>query len=191
MELIATASSTAPVSIRDYMERLAALDNVPRKPKQFRNFASNSLNLRGKHATDVVDSMWNHLSQLREKEQEAKKKEEEEQSSLQEEAKKRKESEEVKNVNVETPSNVMTSSNNNKKGSEGKSVSAKKVRKAMKKVLKKAPGRSMKVKELRRAVRQYLECEDVAKPKVKQMIGDELKSDNDRIKVEGKLVMLR
>jgi len=191
MELIASASSTAPASIRHHMEMLTSLDNVPRKPKQFRNFTANSLNLRGKQATDVVDSMWNHLSQLRDKEQEAKKKDEEEQKRLKEEAEKvtRKDSEAIKECKVEESSTVPPSPKD--KLSKGKDVSAKKVRKAMKKVLKKAPGRSMKLKELRRAVRQYLECGDAGKPKVKQLIGDELKGDSGRIKIEGKLVILQ
>lgn len=196
MDLIVTASSTAPDSIRQYMEMLASLDNVPRKPKQFRNFTANSLNLRGKQATDVVDKLWNHLSQLRDKEQEAKKKEEEEQKRLKEEAENKAKKEVSKESGVEKPSKVHTLLNgaekvSNGKGAKGHDFSAKKVRKAMKKVLKKAPGRSMKLKELRRAVRTYLECGDSGGPKVKKMIGEELKGENDRIKVEGKLVILR
>jgi hypothetical protein len=194
MDLIATASSTAPVSIRKYMEMLASLDNVPRKPKQFRNFTANSLNLRGKQAIDVVDSLWNHLSELRAKEQEAaKKKEENDNIRHKEEEQNQVKKTEIKDCKSEQ---VLTSSNDagkipdNKGENKGKDISAKKVKKAMKKVLKKAPGRKMKLKKLRRAVRIYLECGDSGKPKVKEMIGEQL-VNSDRIKVEGKVVILR
>lgn len=199
MELISSASTSAPGSIRHYMEMLASLDNVPRKPKQFRNFTANSLNLRGKQATEVVDSLWNHLSMLRNEQQEAKKMEEEEQKRLKEEAEEKKSETEASTTKgtseqeESVPSDKLEKevSDTAKLQSKGKDVSAKKVRKAMKKVLKKAPGRSMKIKELRRAVRQYLECDDSGKPMVKRLIGDELKGANDRIKVDGKLVILQ
>jgi cell growth-regulating nucleolar protein len=196
MELISSASTSAPGSIRHYMEMLASLGNVPRKPKQFRNFTANSLNLRGKQATEVVDSLWNHLTMLRNEQQEAKKMEEEEQKRLKEEAEKNKSdtvSKDTSQQEESAPSDKLEKkvSDTAKLQPKGKDVSAKKVRKAMKKVLKKAPGRSMKIKELRRAVRQYLECDDSGKPMVKQLIGDELKGANNRIKVDGKLVILQ
>ena len=189
MDLIVAASSTAPVSIRQYMEMLASLDNVPRKPKQFRNFTANSLNLRGKQATDVVDSLWNHLSELRAKEQEAKTREEDEQKSCKEHEEKEAKNTESKDCGSEKSNTMGTISNMTESKGKDISLSPKKVKKAMKKVLKKAPGRKMKLKELRRAVRSYLECGHLGKLIVKQMIGEQL-VESDRIKVEGKLVFL-
>ena len=191
-ELIANASSTAPASIQSHLEMLASLDNVPRKPKQFRNFTANSLNLRGRQATDIVDAMWNHLSMLRDKEQEAKKKDEDEQKRIQEE----RERAENKSSETEQPSKAQESFKNVEQksmdcgGAKDLKVSPKKVKKAMKKVLKKAPGRSMKLKALRKAVQTHLDCGDSGRPKIKKLIGQEL-VDSNKIKVEGKLVILQ
>lgn len=172
---------------------LATLDNVPRKPKQFRNFTANSLNLRGRQATDIVDAMWNHLSMLRDKEQETKKKEEDEQKRIQEE---REREEERKRSGTEKTSKAQGSSENDEKksmdrnGAKDSNISSKKVKKAMKKVLKKAPGRSMKLKALRKAVQTYLECGDSGRLKMKKLIRQEL-AESNKIKVEGKLVILQ
>jgi hypothetical protein len=187
MDLIASASTTAPVSMRDSLKMLASLDNVPRKPKQFRNFTANSLNLRGNN--DIVDSMWKYLSQRRDEEQEAKKKKEEEQRQ-------HKEEEEAKQKSIDEQEKLSVSANgiesDDKKtnGTKDK-VTPKKVKKAMKKVLKKAPSQTLKLKKLRRAVRNHLDCGDSDKKRLKEMIGEQIKVDNDRIKVDGKLVTLR
>ena len=192
MDLIVSASTTAPSSIRHYMEMLASLDNVPRKAKQFRNFTANSLNLRGKQANDTVDSMWNYLSDLREKEQEAKKEKEEAQKKQMEqdedqnrerpdEPKSLKEAVKSREVAKEVPAEAAGSSE----------ITPKEVKKAMKKALKKAPSRSMKIKELRHTVRLSLGCGESERKRLKKMIGDQIKVDSDRIKVDGKLVTLR
>jgi hypothetical protein len=189
-ELIATSSLTAPASIIRHLEMLASLDNVPRKPKQFRNFTANSLNLRGSQATTIVDAMWKHLSQLRDEENEAKKKEEE-QKQLKEEQSASKTSETYQQNKGQKLSKDHVRKSNNGKGVKDKDISSKKeVKKAMKRVLKKAPNRSMKLKDLRKAVRAYLECGDSGRPKIKKIIGQEL-VDNGKIKVEGKLVILQ
>jgi hypothetical protein len=41
--------------------------------KQFRNFATNSLNLRGKQATDSLEQVWKFLNEMRNKENEVRK----------------------------------------------------------------------------------------------------------------------
>ena len=193
MDLVVSASSTAPVSIRHYMGLLASLDNVPRKPKQFRNFTANSLNLRGKQASHIVDSLWNYLSQLRDKDQEAKKKEDE-YHKAQEEHNGQKEEEETKSLDEQEEPPVIS---DNRKKSDTKRTNGKdkftpkKVTKAMKKVLKKAPNRTMKLKELRHAVQNYLECGKSDRKRLKEVIGDQIKVNIDRIKVDGKLVTLR
>lgn len=188
MDLIVSASSSAPVSIRRYMGMLASLDNVPRKPKQFRNFTANSLNLKGKQASDIVDSLWNYLAQLRDKDQETKKKEEEEQKRQKEQAEAQIKSSDEK----EKPPVSDNGKEFDTKRTNGKDkVTPKKVEKAMKKVLKKAPSRTMKLKELRRAVQNYLECGNSEKKRLKEVLGDQIKVNIDGIKVDGKLVTLR
>ncbi len=191
-ELIANASSTAPACIQSHLKMLASLDNVPRKPKQFRNFTANSLNLRGRQANHIVVAMWDHLSMLRDKEQEAKRKEEDEQRRIKEE----REREENKHSETEEPTKAQEPPENDKKkltdcnGAKDLNVSSKKVKKAMKKVLKKAPARSMKLKALRKAVQKHLDCGDSGRVKIKKLIGQEL-VDSKKIRVEGKFVILQ
>lgn len=194
MELIATASLSAPSTIQRHVEMLASLDNVPRKPKQFRNFTANSLNLRGRQATDIVDAMWNHLSQLHDKEQEARKREEEEQKLLQETSKKaQSEISETREACKALKSSAIADEKiSNSKCEKGSNVSPKTMKRAMKKVLKKAPGRSMKLKDLRRAVRGYLAYGDSSQPKIsKKMLIRELVGNDSKFMVEGKVVILR
>lgn len=186
MELIASASSTAPTFLQPYMKRLAGLDNVPRKPKQFRNFTANSLNLRGKQATDIVDGLWNNLTTLRNEEQVARKQQEEDEKQRKEQqAESAKESSEA-----QVPTEPQMESSKVSNGSTTK-ITATKVRKAMKRVLKKAPNKTMKVKDLRRAVRRHLECEEPDRKLLKTMLGEQIKVDDKRIKLDGKLVTLQ
>jgi hypothetical protein len=69
MDLLQASVESAPTSIQSHLQRMVTtLDNIPRKEKQFRNFAMNSLNLgRGTHASQIVDTIWKHLSQQRER----------------------------------------------------------------------------------------------------------------------------
>jgi hypothetical protein len=73
MDLITSSVESAPPNLRDFMQALTHLDNVPRKEKQFRNFASNSLNLRGnKNGDSIVGEIWGLLKRLRDEQVKAK-----------------------------------------------------------------------------------------------------------------------
>jgi len=73
MDLIADAIDTAPAHLKHHLRDMATLDNVPRKEKPFRNFTSNSLNLRGKNGDATVSEIWSYLKEIREKQQQQKK----------------------------------------------------------------------------------------------------------------------
>lgn len=60
LQCVSDAAETAPAELRPHFERMAMLDNVPFKPKQFRNFAMNSLP-RGANQQKTIDDMWNLL----------------------------------------------------------------------------------------------------------------------------------
>ena len=72
MDLIADAIDTAPAHLKHHLRDMASLDNVPRKEKPFRNFTSNSLNLRGKNGDATVSEIWSYLKEIREKQQQRK-----------------------------------------------------------------------------------------------------------------------
>lgn len=75
MDIVETCTTIAPGHLRNYMQTMATLDNIPRKEKQFRNFTANSLNLRGKNEK-IVGELWKVLFDERQRRQDAKQKEE-------------------------------------------------------------------------------------------------------------------
>uniref|UniRef100_A0A7S2A780 Zinc finger C2H2 LYAR-type domain-containing protein n=1 Tax=Trieres chinensis TaxID=1514140 RepID=A0A7S2A780_TRICV len=191
MQIISIAAESAPSSIRQNMIQLAALDNVPRKEKQFRNFTTNSLRLRHREAGAIVDAMWKHLSKVREDE---KKKKEGQQSGEATESNttpnnpvEKQKSEEK--IMAETPdhSGRLTNKPKNCDALSGEKASSKLVKKAMKKALKKAPKRKMKLKELRKEVQVHLvwkgDKKDLENIIMKQITA------NKKIKKEGKTIM--
>jgi len=66
MDIVETCASAPPSHLRHHFNTMITLDNIPRKEKQFVNFASNSLQLRG-HNKKIVDEIWTCLKQEREK----------------------------------------------------------------------------------------------------------------------------
>jgi LYAR-type C2HC zinc finger len=76
MDLIQSSIDSAPQQLKSYLETITTLDNVPRKEKQFRNFASNSLQLAnrrgGQQSSEqiIVTEIWKHLNTFREQRKE-------------------------------------------------------------------------------------------------------------------------
>lgn len=178
-----SCAENAPGPLKGHMRTMAGLDNIPRKEKQFRNFTANSLNLRGKNGDTIVGEIWNVLKQERERrqaEKEAQQKADEEQSRKEEEKRTEEQKSRGDHEAIEKPSNDKSSI-----------VDVKKVKKAMKKELKKAPNRSMKLKELRKLLGEKLGLPKAAKKQLKKLLEDapEL-STKTKVKVDGKLIML-
>lgn len=196
MDLITDAIDTAPHHLKHHLQVMAALDNVPRKEKQFRNFTANSLiDLRGKrNANETISEIWNYLKGLRKTQQAAKK---------------------AQNVPaaIEKTNNNSTSKDEQAKGSSGggdsassgeavrtedtttvlekKTVADKKsVKKAMKKVLKKASNRSLTVKALRKSVRSHLDAPKGSRDLVKELVQQNLNASTTFL-VQGKTVSLK
>lgn len=198
--LIAAASTSAscPASIRSYVMQLAELDNVPRKEKQFRNFSSNSLKLRGRDATKIVDEVWKHLCVVREAEQEKKNSSAKELQSENEAGTKAERSSVGESATVHTTKRKTKSQavditrKNDEFVAPTKDLTAKSVSRAMKKELKKAPQRKMKLKELRRKVKDRLLLKETSKKELKQLIASQFEetSGSKKMKLEGKVVIL-
>ncbi len=187
-----TCVETAPGHLKSHMRIMAGLDNIPRKEKQFRNFTSNSLNLRGKNES-IVGEIWNLLKLEREKRQSEK-----EQQQQQQQQKDKLENEKQENT-VEI-SEGTPESNERPKIEDSKSTSTSsnveeidptKVQKAMKKVLKKAPNRSMKLKELRNLLGEKLGLSKGAMKALKKLLETAPESTNKtKVKVDGKMITL-
>lgn len=204
--LIAEAVETAPPSIRSNMERLAMLDNVPRKQKQFRNFTANSLKLSGRDA-DAVDAMWTHLSKLKEEEVAKKKTAQEAKDATATKTEKKdasdndgegdKETRDVASEHTERKkeaSRTATSNDLSVKGDqaelEPRTIEAKKLNKTMKRVFKKVPRNKMKMKELRRKVMAKMKLKQNAEKELRKAIAGQIGANPKKFKLEGKFVLM-
>jgi len=187
MDLIADSANTAPSSIRHYMTQLATLDNVPRKPKQFRNFTANSLKLRGGGSQSIVDAMWDYLSQEKEKQMAEKKKQDEQQQQKKEEQQQQQQQKDAELSKAQDDKGDKKDEANTEQTT--KVLTSKMVSKTIKKVLKKAPKRSMKFKLLRQAVSEKLGTDKSTKKRLKKMM-EEFGANNELVKIDGKIVTL-
>jgi cell growth-regulating nucleolar protein len=185
MDLIERASAIAPMGMQQQLQSLASMGNVPRKEKQFRNFATNSLNLRGKQATDFLDQIWKFLNEMRNKENDARKEQMAKEKEL-DDARKRKEKEELEAQEKAAKENI--GANSPRDANKPELPCSKTVRKTMKKILKKAT--VIKVTRLRKMVCEALGIDKSLQKKLKKMIRKELDADDAKIKVDGKMIQL-
>ena len=181
MDIVETCTSSAPAHLRHYMQTMSSLDNIPRQEKKFVNFASNSLGLRGSNKK-VVDEIWSHLRQERERRMAEKAKNE------QIEKEKKKEQEKSVPVTKSEEKEVPSISSDSQTSED--SIDTKKVKKITKKTLKKAPKQSMKMKKLRKIIRKEMGLPDAAEKRLKSILIDTAKTSKDRIKIDGKLIVL-
>eukprot|EP00934_Nitzschia_sp_Nitz4_P004171 Nitzschia sp. Nitz4//scaffold20_size174350//160042//170970//NITZ4_002134-RA/size174350-augustus-gene-0.39-mRNA-1//1//CDS//3329541905//4161//frame0 len=195
MDVVMHCTETAPSHLKHYVQTMAGLDNIPRKEKQFRNFTSNSLNLRGKSGGDIVGEIWNVLKQEREKRQEAKQaaRNESKQTKSVEAPTPAKDTDDGSDDEDEAPKAKTSSHKKAQKATEDSAdIDKKSVHKAMTKALKKAPKQSMKLKELRRLVEGKLGLPSSAKKQLKKVLMDaaNMSSKKMQIKIDGKMVSL-
>ena len=185
MEVIEKSKSTSPSSISTYIETLSSLDNVPRKERAFRNFAANSLRLRGSYGDTIITSIWKHLSTVREESLKAKEKASEEAKEAKEDKKDLKQ-EDKQTKSGEEKSLITSTSTKSDIG-----IGKKKVAKAMRKALKKATSKQLKMKEIRKLIKKKLDSEDISlsKEDIKEAINRAI-SDDATIIAEGKLVKM-
>ena len=217
MELLHASVETAPSTIKQHLQQMVTLDNIPRKEKQFRNFASNSLHLRhGPEGKKTLDAIWGYLNEQRETlkkqraETERKAKEQKElQKQKQQEKQKQSAKDEEDNDASDSDSGEETSTpaappavattintasisdssdveNKIAKKSDDETI-YKSVKKATKKMLKKAPGHSMKFKSLQKALREKV---GVDKRKLQEVMDQVVAKESKKFMVEGKQIRL-
>ena len=194
MDIVETCASSAPSHLRDHMLTMSSLDNVPRKEKQFVNFASNSLHLRGSNKT-IVAEIWSHLKRERER----RLKEKEEQNLLE---KKRKESNEQQQKEQQQQQKVQGSSRPNntpegkdslgncKSGTQDVTIDTKMVKKITKKTLKNTRNQSMRTKQLRKIIKRDMSLPKSAKKRLKAILLETASKKGSRIKIDGKVISL-
>lgn len=204
MDIVETCAESAPAHLKNYLQSMCELDNIPRKEKQFRNFTMNSLNLRGR-GEGIVCEVWNLLKGEREKRMAVK------QAQEQEAQKRRKQEQEEKNQvrksasakgniddsdgdsdnesaqNAKELSKEASSSSSKPKDS----VNKKKVKKLMKKALKKAPNGKMKLKALRKHLGRELGLSKKGTKSLKKLLVQASKDSNkSKILIVGKMISM-
>lgn len=191
MDLLQASVDTAPSGIKSHMQRMVQLDNIPRKEKQFRNFATNSLGLRGGQAKKILDAVWSHLNEQRDIMKKAKA--EAEQAKLQKKEAKQQQSTKDEGSDPDTAKQQQTKVTTDTKTTEVSDedsvdkVLYKDVKKATKKMLKKAKGQSMKYKSLQKALREQM---GVDKKKLKVTMEHVVAKESKKFQLEGKKIKL-
>lgn len=151
------------------------------------NFASNSLNLRGKQV-EIASQIWKFLSELREKENEARRRldavnENKEKSEMEVTEKQRKEQ-------TAPLTNVPKCEKDDSEDTISKDkLSLKRVRKTAKKILRKGKS-SMKLKHLHTKLCETLSVDKSLQKKLKKMLKSDLAADNSKFKMDGKMISL-
>ena len=167
METIQSSVDSAPTHLKHHVQRIADLDNIPRKPKQFINFAANSLKIReSKNGNPIVMEIWDFLKN---KQQETKstvdvpeQADDKKQQDRLEEPTENVVEDHRKSVAVEEKSSLLNDNSNGSATETKHQVNdltipkLKDVRKAMRRVLKKTTGKSLHMKHLSRKVRELL-----------------------------------
>lgn len=186
MSIVDTCASSAPSHLSHYMQTMTTLDNIPRKEKQFVNFASNSLQLRGRNI-NIVQEIWGILRKEREKRIAEKERiEKEKKESIEKEKEKQQQEKEASKTKTEEKK----TSNTDKKPNDDAAIDAKKVKKITKKTLKKAPNRTMGMKELRKLLGKEMDLPKSAKKRLKAILLETAKASKDKIIIDGKLLRL-
>ena len=199
MDVVASCCGvSAPSHLQGYLQIMATLENIPRKEKQFRNFTSNSLRLHGRD-NRVVSEIWDILKAERERrsalisqEQETKVAQIQQNKVEIQEPALSPELRPADDTCSTAPKAEHLDAPRNETERSGSELDAQKVRKAAKKVLKKAPNRCMKVKTLRKVLLEQLGLSKSAKKRLKSLVRDiPLKTTSStRIQIEGKTITL-
>jgi len=198
MDVVGTCAAAAPAHLREAMTAMATLDNIPRKPKPFANFASNSLRPWGSDKR-IVDEIWGHLQEERlkriaRKESEKKQADEatnnrrKEDEEAAREKQQQREDDDGKSTDVEAPVGEPRVSSS---ALSDESIDAKRVKKIAKKALKKAPNRSMKLKALRKILNREMGLPKSARKRLKSALLESARGSRDKLRIDGKVMILR
>ncbi len=191
MSIISESLKSCPPSLTSYIETITSFENVPRKEKPFRNFASNSLKLYGHDGEAIITSLWKHFSAVRQKQTE--KKEESKKSQSCEENNKKSHSVDEEEKNSQKSLSVNDEGKNSSKslGKSGSIPDKKAVSKAIKKALKTAPKHELEFKKLRKMVKadESFQSNSMGKVEWKKIIKESIMSKKS-LKLDGKMVTL-
>ena len=192
MDLLSSSLDSCPAHLKPHLQIMASLDNVPRKEKQFRNFASNSLHLHARESERLLSEIWKFLMDLKEQQRSN------QQATQAKDPSTARDAADTSNV-PETPLNDQTQGLADGVATEVPSVgvtgvdgpdslTTAVVKKAMKRVLKDSKDNSLPLKKLRRTLRQQLGVSSDGKSKLKRLIKANL---SKKYVLDGKVIRLQ
>ena len=201
MDIVQDSVDAAPGHLKHHMQTIATLDNVPRKPKQFKNFAANSLNIRGKNGEALLGEIWDFLKAK----QDARRKADEQakvatttDTTNNQEPTQQSEQDTIIQPTKEQPESRESASTSTASSSEKKQVTSdisasrtKAVKKAMKVALKQAKQNRLTMKKLKKAIRKDLGKDAISKDDAKTLVKQLASSEQKLFTVEGKTVTLK
>ena len=193
ISIINESLHSCPPNLTHHIETIISYENVPRKEKAFRNFASNSLKLYGQRGDATISSLWKHFNAIRQK------RAEEKEASLKKKNESHKNNEKDKSIDSEQQTsddkiNLKSQDKSEKGNIDSPSLPVpdkKAVTKLIKKALKKSPKHQLKLKELQKIIKKDAIFKDnvQGKKEWKKIIKDSVLSKKD-LKLEGKSVLL-
>mmetsp|Transcript_1646 Transcript_1646/g.2363 ORF Transcript_1646/g.2363 Transcript_1646/m.2363 type:complete len:281 (-) Transcript_1646:100-942(-) len=201
MEIVQLSIESAPGHLKHHLQVIADLDNVPRKPKQFKNFAANSLNFRGNSGEAAVSEMWEYLKSKQDERRQADIKAEEKRKESEEKIKEAvktdadSDSQESSQSSSSQETNPPPKDRKTEKSIEQKdanitpSADPKAVKKAMKTVLKKATDNSLSMKKLKKAVLEHMGLPRSNKKELKRLLKHNI--SGEKFIIDGKTVTLK
>lgn len=188
--LLASCATSCPPHLKTYFQTMAALDNVPRKEKQFRNFANNSLNLNPRESQRLLGEIWRVLMDAREQQRQAHDSQSEPQRTVPSDA-----AEEATPMTLTRDEGSTEAEPHNDTHREETTtveepdVSAKTVKKAMKRILKESKEQSLTLKQLRRTLTKHLGLSKNRKEQLKRLIKANL--NEKKFIMENKVIRLQ
>lgn len=170
---------------------MASLDNVPRKEKQFRNFASNSLKLH-KHDSDrLLSEIWKFVMDLKEsqRKEQQEEKEQQQQQQTKDAVKVQKLAVSEGSVDEKPQREVDLPQTDASRATSDDSLTAKAVKRAMKRVLKQSKDHSLPVKQIRKALKKELGLVKGDKERLKELI--QVNASKKTFSLDGKVIRLQ
>ncbi|GKY94617.1 hypothetical protein MPSEU_000427200 [Mayamaea pseudoterrestris] len=175
MDLLSSSVHSCPLHLKQYFQTMASLDNVPRKEKQFRNFAQNSLHLNARESDKLLTEIWMYLIKVKEQQRDAKQAIQDKEHLLNAKTKETA----IQNEDLETFTNSNLSDGDATLGSilpvtdqqhASGILTSETVKKAMKSALKESKDNSLTLKKLRKTLRKKLGLSKTGKGQLKRLI---------------------
>ncbi|KAL7580070.1 hypothetical protein ACA910_005055 [Epithemia clementina (nom. ined.)] len=197
MDTVQSSVDSAPAHLKHYVLKIAERDNIPRKPKQFINFAANSLKLRA--GNSVVTEIWDFLkSKHEEKRVNANAiSKDEKMETIDKPTSSVTQLEQSQHSLIDDRKTLQQSDNNvlasteNAVESKRPAPDPKKVRKAMKTVLKKETTKSLRLKLLCKKVRVSLSLPKADATMLKKIVKSASRGEKFIVDKEKKVIALK